>query len=366
MHVWRAQLLDAGALMPFTRSFFQYSLQNPMLLEMVFALCLAQIDRGSAPDCPPSSAVIYHRGNALRMLRQALVKPNAEVEDAILFTVVALLAFDMIYMDWTSFEARLKGLRQLVKIKGGVDNLGWHGWLSSTYSWAELCWQDREIEIEKQRFQQAPKALTYPAHPYFPTLCATISALPEGFRDLALSSRLSLQVIHHLDKVTQWMKSLVQSPAEECDSNRAYLEELQLAHQTRILLETCSLTQEENLACVGAIGFIITHDDRVQADRHPKGLTDFIPDPECLSSEIQLRNVTLRMALVVAAAEHNGPTSLQSQSALLDHVVAQYWCGNDWAHIQARVSSFFCTEGLERRWKICWERALERRAQEID
>jgi hypothetical protein len=337
-----------------------------MLLEMVFALCLAEIDRRSAPGCTPSSAVIYHRGNALKMLRQALVKPNVEVEDAILFTVVALLAFDMIYMDWTSFEAHLKGLRQLIKIKGGADNLGWHGWLSSTYTWAELCWQDRKIEIAKQHSQEALEALTYPAHPYFPTLCATISALPEGFRDLALSSTLSLQVIHHLDKVTQWMKILVQSPAEECDSNSAYLEELQLAHQTRILLQTCSLTQEENLACVGTIGFIITHDDRVQNDRHPKGLTDFIPDPECLSSEIQLRNVTLWMALVVAAAEHNGPTPLQSQLALLDHVVAQNWYGNDWAHIQAMVSSFFCTEGLERRWKICWEHALERRAQETE
>jgi hypothetical protein len=337
-----------------------------MLLEMVFALCLTQIDRRSAPDCTPSSAVIYHRGNALRMLRQALVKSDAEVEDAILFTVVALLAFDMIYMDWTSFEAHLKGLRQLIKIKGGADNLGWHGWFSSTYIWAELCWQDRKLEIAKQHFQQAPKALTYPAHPYLPTLCATISALPEGFRDLALSSRLSLQVIDHLDKVTQWMKSLVQSPVEERDSKCAYLEELQLAHQTRILLETCSLTQEENLACIGAIGFIVTHDDRVQTDRHPKGPTDFIPDPECLSSEIQLRNVTLWMALVIAAAEHNGPTPLQSQSALLDHVVAQNWYDSDWAHIQARVSSFFCTEGLERRWKIYWERALERRAQEND
>jgi hypothetical protein len=66
-----------------------------------------------------------------------------------------------------------------------------------------------------------------------------------------------------------------------------------------------------------------------QTDRHPKGLTDFMPDPECLSSEIQLRNVTPRIALVVAAAGHNGTTPLQSQSALLDHVIAQYWYGND-------------------------------------
>jgi hypothetical protein len=103
-----------------------------------------------------------------------------------------------------------------------------------------------------------------------------------------------------------------------------------------------------------------------QTDRQPKGLTDFIPDLKCLSSEIQPRNVTLWMALVVAAAEHNGTTPLRSQSALLDLVIAQYWYGNDWAHIQVRVNSFFCTEGLERRWKICWERAIERRAQEID
>ena len=337
-----------------------------MFLEIIFTLCLAQIDRTSAPDCTPSSAVTYHRGNVLRALRQALVKDDVEVEDAILFAVIGLLAFDMIYMDWTSFEAHIKGLRQLIKMKGGVDNLGWHGWFSSTYTWAELCWQDRKLEIAKQHFQQAPKALTYPAHPYFPTLCATISALPEGFRDLALSARLSLQVINHLDKVTQWTKSLVLSSAEERDSNRAYLEELKLAHETRVLLATCSLTQEENLACVGVIGFIITHDDRVQTDRHPKGLTDFIPDPECLSGEIQLRDVTLWMALVVAAAEHNSTTTLQSQSALLDHVVAQCWYGNDWAHIQARMSSFFCTRGLERRWKIYWEHALERMAQEID
>ena len=42
------------------------------------------------------------------------------------------------------------------------------------------------------------KKLEYPLHPFAPTLSKTLSALPDGFSDMALKTLLSYQVIHIL------------------------------------------------------------------------------------------------------------------------------------------------------------------------
>lgn len=65
-------------------------------------------------------------------------------------------------------------------------------------------------QFASQRFEQSsgpasrPEiALLYPTHPFPPSLCATISSLPLGFGEIALSGHLSIQVIELLARYAQ-------------------------------------------------------------------------------------------------------------------------------------------------------------------
>lgn len=41
------------------------------------------------------------------------------------------MPLQLIYNDFASFETHLSGLRQLVEMRGGVEKLGWDGFLKN-------------------------------------------------------------------------------------------------------------------------------------------------------------------------------------------------------------------------------------------
>lgn len=42
-----------------------------------------------------------------------------------------LMCTQLVYNDFGSFETHLTGLRHLVEIRGGVDSLGWNGFIKN-------------------------------------------------------------------------------------------------------------------------------------------------------------------------------------------------------------------------------------------
>jgi hypothetical protein len=114
----------------------------------------------------------------------------------------------------------IKGLRQLVKLRGGVDCLGLSGQvkaivlgyveyrcrstlaillMNAMYS-AEALASLSEAPRKKPPVQiQASVCPEYPVHPFPADLCAIIAYLPQGIQELALTGRISIQIIHRLD-----------------------------------------------------------------------------------------------------------------------------------------------------------------------
>src|SRR5271170_460859 len=103
-----------------------------------------------------------------------------------------------IYGDWVSFEANWKGLRQIVSLRGGVEDLGLQGFPKRTYKYYEHAWARQHAQV-----QPATQKLRYLDHPFPPETCIIIAKLPEGFHELALSKSLSMEVIQLLKQVPE-------------------------------------------------------------------------------------------------------------------------------------------------------------------
>jgi hypothetical protein len=103
-----------------------------------------------------------------------------------------------------------EGLKRIVALRGGLDNLGWDGYLRSRMLQYEfyILSAASTVELISIRIEAAVSAreknlkpqqrLSYPKHPFWPDLCEKISKLPAGFRKLALTGMLSLSLIDFL------------------------------------------------------------------------------------------------------------------------------------------------------------------------
>jgi hypothetical protein len=72
-----------------------------------------------------SLVVLQHHGRTLQMVQYAIEKSPHSVHDAIMWAVAATMAVDVLYANWASFQANLNGLRRIILMKGGKDNLSW-------------------------------------------------------------------------------------------------------------------------------------------------------------------------------------------------------------------------------------------------
>jgi hypothetical protein len=124
-HVWRPTLVTTAGIDQFRQDLFEVWVQNPTWLEATCALCEARLDFEAAPGGSLSLVVLQHRGRALQMVQHALEKSPHSVHDAIMWAVAATMAVDVLYANWASFHANLNGLRCIILMKGGLDNLSW-------------------------------------------------------------------------------------------------------------------------------------------------------------------------------------------------------------------------------------------------
>src|SRR5271170_6375508 len=152
---------------------------HSVVLESTLALCQAQLELRARSESQPSKLVLFHRGKALNLIQRKI--SGSEIDDALLMAICACISYDLIYSNWASVEAHLKALRLLVNLRGGLANLGWHGWFTYVYSWAELRWINHLAQEAPYQSGHRAIVLEYPSHPYSSATCLLISKLPVGF-----------------------------------------------------------------------------------------------------------------------------------------------------------------------------------------
>jgi hypothetical protein len=145
---------------------------------------------------------LFHSNRSVIQLRQRLQASHIEdqTSDAVVMTILLLIAFHVTCGDLEPLLLHMKALRRITAVRGGSDKLGWEGFIHTKVSQVEAAWTT--FEARKTDVKQAERLI----YPFSPALCYQISKLPSSFRELALRRRLSLQFIGMMEEVLNRMK----------------------------------------------------------------------------------------------------------------------------------------------------------------
>ncbi|KIX95828.1 uncharacterized protein Z520_08536 [Fonsecaea multimorphosa CBS 102226] len=372
----RKEQLGPADSLPLSRRYFSLALENASMFELMVALAQASYDsrRGSARE--PSREVLVHYGKGIEALRLKMARISACDDDATILAVMALLGIALIYNDFVSFETHLIGLRQLIEMRGGVDYLGWDGFLKNSIIGLESLWAYHEKKKLLISSTEARINLQYPKHPFPPNLCTLIAKLPDGFREVALSGSLCVQIITILSRVSEWVRQL-QGPRKKGilplgDPNGRYMKQTQACLE---LVPLRGLNTVERVLC-SALAAVTVETFSKLKEQNPVHRRMLETLSEMLAT-YNLRDLPPEcatwMALVIAGPAQpstEGTTSKATstnkgqphnpRNILLDRMIEDSSSARNWKWVNNSVKKFFWSEDLLETWRQTWELGIVR------
>ncbi|KAK5947518.1 hypothetical protein PMZ80_001669 [Knufia obscura] len=145
-------------------------------------------------DAPLSVAKGY--GKTISLLSQRLRSERFAMSPTILLTMGQLVAIEILIKNVSATARHLAGMQAAMKPKNNVEPPeGSSRVLSATDIWSQYFKHRAMIKSTISRTDP----LTYPKHPFNPKLSMQIADLPAGFSDLALSGRISTQILQLLE-----------------------------------------------------------------------------------------------------------------------------------------------------------------------
>ncbi|KAK5203822.1 hypothetical protein LTS13_008568 [Exophiala xenobiotica] len=203
-HVWipvKQQSLTSSASTVF-RARCQVMLRDEMLFEQVMAYSLLMQNMDKAPRQRMTPSILNHSNRSLMRLRQRLQSPSLDVclSDAVIQTIVLLIALHHTCADFEPVSFHLQALHQLINLSVGKRKLEWNEFVEHEVNLLDINWNTAVTTYQPvQKREQA--SLEYPDYPFSSAICHRIARFQPGFCKLALRRKLSLQFMHVLEGV---------------------------------------------------------------------------------------------------------------------------------------------------------------------
>lgn len=329
----------------------------------MLAICQADLDLRHESSRPPGLPVLLHRDRALRSLRHGLSSAESADNKGITVAVVGLITLDMIFGDWASYQVHLSYLRALLGARGGIESLGWQGWFSYAYTWAELRWATQMAR--RARVGPTDSCLANgtqsEARPLRVNISVPTAVLPLGFQELVDAGLLNATIEELLRQVAGWVGCSNGSYDDGTLSlGQLNIQGLALAADFARLIPSCSMTELEILLCIAVVAYIVSFIEGPEG--HSRGLEDLTADLDMFDLRALDTPVCLWIATVIAAANPTVPAPLVHRWALIDQVVTMEGNVTTWQEALLIFDKFFWAPRHENHWKRCWNIALERKA----
>ena len=358
--IWRPQqLVEISKAHVFKRNFFAMSMTEPIIMEAVFAGSQLRLDLANGSNDKPSKFVLRHRGKVMEMIVERIRNPKKMLDDVTFFALMGMITLDAFLGNWASFKNNLDGFRMLVVLRGGIENLGWQGWFRTHLGWTEFQW----ATYKARNRLDTSMVPTYPRHPFPSALSVSVSKLPEGFREAALSRNLSIEVINLLRNVSSWTNT-----RNKGQPGIYYLEGLKLISDVVEVMSKYHISRSERVICIATVAYIIETDGRSKEARTPRGLEDHLLDIEKLHSGLSLNDALLWAAVVIAASNDNPKVPSINKWKFLDWIMDADM-GNELGElkdVKKLLRKFFWNGSIEKSWECCWEVALDRKTKRIN
>lgn len=112
---------------PIVKSYYPYCIQNPLLLQIILYTSACFLNETGHM---PKMAVMAHKGKAIHMLNENLRSQGHQTNDDVIAGVIQLILDEWYWGDTDDLRAHMRGLREMIRIRGGFQDLGMDGLLA--------------------------------------------------------------------------------------------------------------------------------------------------------------------------------------------------------------------------------------------
>ncbi|KIW73548.1 hypothetical protein PV04_01655 [Phialophora macrospora] len=207
--VQRPHFVGVGQDLALLRNYIPFIMNDSMVFSALVAMASfsASITSTGSREAPPESFRLYQ--SAVSQLRERLAREAERASDAVIVTLSNLSGFEALSGNYDAVDMHTLGIKQVVALRGGVDQLGFEGFLQTmAIAWQNFYAARHSISLDDERFFPADRVFTYPEHPFDPDLCDTIARFHPGLTDVALSGLLSHQIINLVAHVNAWEQGI--------------------------------------------------------------------------------------------------------------------------------------------------------------
>ena len=340
------------------------ALQDADLFEAVVAFSeswrLSCVERQN--DSTASNFYLNHRGRAVVGLRRRISSSDHKISasDESILTGVFLMRAAARLGCMSECRSHCAGVRQMIRLRGGVDNLGMNQFMKTGI---QIAMSDPTIftnhtDQTHEDFDAGSVRLHYPGVPFSSELKVMLSRLPKGCVEIAASgsgtSPLSHEVLHIVLALPTWIvleKSLPEA--------KSYMP----GHMfIQILLEK-STHPVEGMMCLAIVLYSKRASPLAEAPEilDPAFSRRLIELDEDVKEEADLIFKEFRFWVLLMAAEmlYQGTLELQhSVAEALDGLLCKEKWTWDWNCVEGALKKFYWTEELLLEWQRCWEKRV--------
>ena len=381
---------------------FQYAVQHPVMFEAIIALAQANSTVNRWTDQTGDRLTLYHYGQAIARLRQAISSAQESMEDAVLFAIMALMGVNYLLNDLRAFQANLLGLRRLVDLRGGVDALGWPALLKPGLVALESFWAYLSQQPHLLQGQSAISATAGAKIDLTPTLHSVgpipaveemLPRLPAGFRVLAEQRRLGRSLVYLIHQISAYDLSLQHAVPTylihrgavrkvtnfKTPDNRevTVASNLHFCEQLASLLATSELNSLEKVFCIGAF-IVLLGSARTeqlspiyftQLQHHAGELLEIAMDEnDPVAADLVAWSIFNVASTLVPSKLSSLPNNYQDdvRFALTVKVVTHFSATRTWDDMQRALQRFIWNDGCGSSWKHVWDLGLEHARNRVE
>lgn len=218
--------------------------------------------------------------------------------------------------------------------------------------------------------------LDYARHPFSPRLCKLIATLPDGFAEVALSGRISVQCIQLLSSVASW-QSLIDEPptSPSCSSSqtrdkmcRLFCEPRECARNAVLILLYMKRSRKplglEYIICI-CLAICVRHlsgENRTSVF-DTKLLDSMMKNIKAIKSQQHSDSEAILWLSLVVNWRTQSIQPVKEADDILDFVVTKFPGSQTWKKVSNICRKFWWFECLKDDLEKCWRRSFERSRQ---
>jgi hypothetical protein len=379
VQVWAPQHGTAfgfdGHANPYLSLLWPHALTSDVYFEGLIALCRATYLAGSGQSARGDRHFVWHRGNVMTKLRSRLEHPEQCSDDTTILVVATLGTIDYILGDHTGACAHVSGMRQMIKIRGGIKAVSpWERLLKTNVDAYEALWSflfaadsatEKASHYDGQILSNAELPI-YMAHPFKPEVCEMLAKLPQGFCDIGLTGVLSLQIIRLLSDfagLKAGMAEHVQADRFDMVARRKMQTILEDLHR----MATLQTTPTERFLTHGMVSYcyilrVIYFQDHLTGfyETSLKALTDIAlhQTPSHKSSD---RKCFLWSYMMIGTVLQHGQIRPPGWTTVLRQFLDNYGEARQWKKLEKELALFFFEDDIKTYAQQAYEEAIRRK-----